>query len=268
MGLNKYSGVSHASGVSPYEGMSPFSGVSASPAAADGYTAEAVVFDGTSDYANAFGTGTFDVAVGTISIWIRLTSTPLVGILFSCHQGVEMRMSSTSGNITVQNRTSGGSDVVVMTTTEVIADNDWHHIIASWDTSDANKCYIYIDGASTTLSTKTINAGNARWNVAAYNVAARPGGTFKFRGEISELWADRTHIDLTIAANLEKFISSGAPVSLGADGSSPTGTQADVYVTGDAAAWNAGTAMKGSDGTGGFTMNGSVSDSANEPVQL
>jgi len=94
---------------------------------------------------------------------------------------------------------------------------------------------------------------------------AGDGTLAKVDGDYSEVYFSSEFIDLSVPANLEKFIKDGKPVDLGGDGSSPTGTSPLMYFSGNSAAWNSGV----NKGTGGnFTMTGSVTDSTNEPVQL
>ena len=84
-------------------------------------------------------------------------------------------------------------------------------------------------------------------------------GSNKFNGDLADFWLDPgTYIDLSDPANRRKFRdASGNPVYLGADGSKPTGTAPDIFLSGNTEDWhtNKGTG-------GGFTENGALTDSA------
>jgi len=75
--------------------------------------------------------------------------------------------------------------------------------------------------------------------------ALNSSGTSPYFGQLAEItvYRDAGLIDFSSAANRRKFITEdgagGIPVSLGADGSTPFGTQPLIYMTGsDVASWN------------------------------
>ncbi len=94
------------------------------------------------------------------------------------------------------------------------------------------------------------------WRIGASTSGAASG---KLDGDIADLRIDfGTYIDLSVEANRRKFISSsGRPVDLGSDGSVPTGSAPDIFLSGDTATWHT------NDGVGGgFTENGALTDGA------
>jgi hypothetical protein len=70
-----------------------------------------------------------------------------------------------------------------------------------------------------------------------------------------------THLDLSVEANRRKFISAaGKPVSLGANGSTPTGSQPIIYLANPTATWQDNLGAGGN-----FTENGALADAATNP---
>jgi len=110
-----------------------------------------------------------------------------------------------------------------------------------------------------TLTNDTIDYVTATPNWA---VGADTDATDKMSGAIAELYfAPNQYLDLSVQANREKFILNGAPVSLGSDGSLPTGTAPAIYLPNRAAlvGTNAGSG-------GNFTINGAPKDANSTPV--
>ncbi len=81
----------------------------------------------------------------------------------------------------------------------------------------------------------------------------------KFHGDIAELYWTNEYIDLSSASNRLKFLTaSGEPANLGADGSTPTGTQPLIYLA------NATATFQNNLGSGGnFTENGALTAGPN-----
>jgi hypothetical protein len=63
-------------------------------------------------------------------------------------------------------------------------------------------------------------------------------GILRFDGAVSDTWFDTTYIDFTNSSNRLKFVtSSGGPEDLGSDGSTPTGSAPDFFLSGPAASY-------------------------------
>eukprot|EP00873_Tetraselmis_striata_P034694 jgi/Tetstr1/454958/TSEL_041819.t1 len=223
----------------------------------------AVDFDGTNDYLSGTGTVNHASKVGTISVWARFDATGAAYELFSSYAAamVEIRKNS-DDSITVHGRVMGSSsNILLLTTNNTYIANTWYHIIVSWDLASTTAS-MYVNDVSQALTTTLVN-NNITWIEADYTVGARPGGGVKLNGCMAELYATREYIDLSVEANRRKFISaSGAPVSLGADGSLPTGNQPDIYLSGAAANWDAG---KNFGSAPDFTVTGALTDCASLP---
>lgn len=75
-------------------------------------------------------------------------------------------------------------------------------------------------------------------NVANLSIGRGSTGTKYLEAEVSHFWMVDEAIDLLDSAEITKLVGQdGLPANLGADGSTPTGTQAIHYFTGTAASW-------------------------------
>lgn len=111
----------------------------------------------------------------------------------------------------------------------------WYHLMAAWDDTALT---IYMNGvevASQTITTPAMAGGT----ITRAAFVDRLNGGASFTGEVGHLYLNLSEtLDLSVAANREKFALNGAPVDLGAAGANPTGTQPAFYFDGDGAAWN------------------------------
>jgi len=237
------------------------------------YSANAVHFDGTSDYLarGADLTGTVDGKQGTISFWIRKTGSDggLSEQIFSNAKTLGGNNDFTflvtktgDDEIAIRGDNSGGlTRLLIESSVDSIEVADgWVHVLASWDLSDSAKRHLYINDVS------DINVGiytddTIDYSVADWGVGARPGGNSKLDGDLADFWFDDTYIDFSVEANRRDFITAqGRVVDLGADGSNPTSLSPLVFLSGDTSTWHT------NDGTGGgFTENGALTDAENGP---
>ena len=170
-------------------------------------------------------------------------------------------------NIKISGFNTSTSLRIEFETTAVIDSNDgWVNILFSFDTSDTSKAHLYINDTSDINVIAHVDGNISFTNVGSgddNSVGAADDGTHKFDGLMSDVWLDTTYIDLSITANRRKFITdNGRPVGLGSDGSTPTGSQPLVFLTGDEAAYPSN---EGSGG--GFTENGAIADTSDTPSQ-
>ena len=225
------------------------------------YVPNAVAFDGTNDGIEYTGGGYADSKLWTGSFWVRRNAV-----------GVQHTIIDTDGNdIDVQfeadnslrikaTNTSGSTALLV--SGNAIADTDWHHVMFSFDMSDTAKRHIYIDDVSALNTITTYNDEVLDFTNPETEIGATTGGTLRHNGALADVWIDfGTYIDLSVAANRRKFINaSGNPVNHGTDGSGPTGTAPEIFLSGDTATWHT------NDGSGGgFTENGALSDALSAP---
>ena len=205
------------------------------------YTCDAADFDGTNDYMRlgAALSGASDSKQLTLSMWLRFdggdgATQELFNLVttaggstrrFGCSRNTANRLAYIAAN-------AAGTTILNSTHTDTItADGNWHHFAISLDLADTGKRHAYLDGVSMTggyavYTDDTIDyAGTNDCQVGVRGTVNR------FNGCMAEVFFDETYIDLSVAANLQKFRSvAGKPVSLGADGSTPLGAQPLVYL--------------------------------------
>lgn len=218
-----------------------------------------VTFDGTNDWLNrgAGLTGAADGKLGIVSYWIRMGAST-DGTTYRIMQGTGSapdvaRLSTNKININL----GGGDKWDVLSTTSVTEAGGWFHVISTWNLATPVAHY-FQDGSEDANvqvgpTDNTMDYTRAEWIIGA-NISAGA----KWKGEIAEFYFNiAEYLDISSAANLEKFIKNGLPVNLGADGSTPTGTAPIIYLSvreGDAA--SAFATNRGSGG--GFTENGTL----------
>lgn len=228
----------------------------------------AVTFDGTNDYLT-HGTALLGNSKEiTGSFWFRMNSLSQ-SWFFSCYDsdfsGDTVRFDcffdSASGPLRFRGRNSSGTEILNIFSGTNISDNDWHHCAFSFDMSDTAKRHIYVDGVSDigtifNYTNDTLNLADA--NNSYVGTARTLGGTI-FNGDLAEFWlASGDYTDLS--STITNFIASSAPVGLGSDGSTPTGTQPQIFLSGATDTWPT------NDGSGGgFTENGELTTASTQP---
>lgn len=235
------------------------------------FAPDAVIFDGANDWLNrAALIGAADTNTFLASCWVFLNSTINSHMLFWNGTGAAwadrkcwISVNNDTANITVQLRTSGNTKVWNATTSTVISTGAWYHILCARSGTTGQ---IYINGADASPSNVTTSTTNADFtnNFTAIG-ATHDGALGMAECEMAENYVTNEYLDISQASNRDKFYNSvtDTPVDLGSDGSTPTGTAPLIYFKGNASVWNAGTNA----GSGGnYTINGSVADSVNEPV--
>ncbi len=228
------------------------------------YRAKAVTYNGSTDYLSRSSalSGLSDGTDGTLSFWMKIpsgdgTSRSLFQIWSTGVGAPKLFADLTGGNLlTLTGRNSGGTTRLTLTTAStLLAGTGWRHIIGSWQSGSGG---LYIDGA---LDVSGGSTGAINYAATTLGIAARPDGTNKFTGDLAEVFFHPSFIDLSVAANLQKFRTAGGkPAAVGSDGSGPLGVQPIVYLTGPAS--TAGT-NKGSGGN--YTINGAPTDASTSP---
>jgi hypothetical protein len=246
------------------------------------YTAQGVTFDGTNDYLTR-GAGltgaSASATTGIISFWFKLTGGDSTNQLFieDSNSGVGvaaviqiLRLADNTIRVDWAQSQVGGPYFRAVTSTTYTADATWHHC-ASWWNVATSQGGIIVDGTNVTSGTPTFV--NTAISVAAsddWGICARVSGILKASAEMADFYAAfAQYLDLSNSSNLQKFRSvAGHPVDLGTDGSTPTGTQPDIFFGGSLFGIGHSPAddWKVNRGAGGgFTVNGALTLSANNP---
>lgn len=234
------------------------------------FICDAADFDGTNDYLvrGAGLTGVADSKLGILSVWlykeVNSTGFFLSGKFDASNQYVYAQYGYGAGEHSFN--VAGllaGAPVFSMTALNV-GFNTWKHWLASWDVG-ANVGHSYVNDVSTGTFTRFQDT-DVDNTLMDWIIGAMFNGSSKLDGGLAEFYfAPEQYLDMSTEANRRKFISAaGKPVSLGADGSLPTGTAPRVYQhldDGEAAA-NFATNR----GTGGnFSVTGSLTTFSSSP---
>ena len=237
-------------------------GVTAAP-----FVANAVDFDASNDFMLRGGdlTGNADGQEGTLSVWFRIDGTDgsRIAISTTSSSRVNFRRRSTSNAFQIELENTSGTAILDMETSAALtASSTWRHILASWDLS-VPVAHLFLDGVNDEAGGSTETDDTIEYTRSEHSVGATGGGGDKWDGCISEFYANFAEfIDITIASNRDKFRDgSGKPVSLGSDGSLPTGTAPIIYFNGDS------TNFQTNQGTGGaYSVTGSLTDCSTSPT--
>ena len=198
--------------------------------------------DGSADYYSkgADLTGNADGQVGIFSGWVRIDGGD---------GGVRMILANTTprfsiriqGSNRLQFATRNSANTIIgnrFTTTAYTASASWIHFLLVWDQAN-DICALYVNDVADVMTGNALTDDTIDYTMTSWAVGSTAGGTNLFNGAITELYfAPNQFLDLSIEANRRLFIdANGFPVSLGADGSTPTGLQPLVYLpNGDATA--------------------------------
>jgi hypothetical protein len=233
--------------------------------------------DGSADFLNRTTalSGLTDGGAFTISCcFIADTTTDNQHILsFRADNSRRFYFMYDGGLLTVVGFNSAGSVVLVGVATASIVINRNVSVQLSVDLSSTSNRSLYVNGqaASVTWSTYTVGGsidfvGSANNGVAVGYDAAAAGGNY-FNGKIGAVWFNTSYIDLSVPANLAKFVTgtgiNATPVDLGATGQLPTGTSPLIYLPlyGNNAGRNYGTG-------GNFTVNSGPYTGARGPNEF
>jgi hypothetical protein len=136
-------------------------------------------------------------------------------------------------------------------TSTVTAAGGWVHVYACIDLADTGKRKIYFNGVSdslsvTTYTDDTIDMADTDYRFVVATATGLPASLAT--AAYAELWFNDSYLD-----SPSSFASGGKPISLGSDGSTPTGSAPVFYLKGDGNGFNVNS------GTGGnFTITGSL----------
>ena len=226
-----------------------------------------VSFDGTNDFINrdAAWSGASDKAAGWTGVfWLKSAQD---GDEVEIHQGVLgccdfLKRPTNKLEFLTYGPGCSGFKNRCTTSSTILVSSGWVCVMCSSNGS-TNQIYFGDSDVTDSIATSTSsedNTFNSYWG--------SPGneGAAKWEGDMAEMYIDLdTRTDFSVEANRRKFFSStGTPVDLGSDGSSPSGASPVVYLSvrkGEAA-----TAILSNRGTGGdYTDGGSVSLSSTSP---
>lgn len=191
--------------------------------------------------------GVSNSKLGILSMWLRVTSD--TGNRYTLHgTDTGLGYSVISSSIRSSDLTWGvtlrrASDLAILLGKRTAANSlpasnsAWRHVITSWDLTDDAKCLMYLDDAASLLTaTSAVNDTPSYTDIDFWSALAfynSPTTNQWFQSEVADLYLNiGAWLDLSVTANRRKFISAtGKPVSLGADGSAPTGAAPTLFMT-------------------------------------
>jgi len=211
-------------------------------------------FDGSADYyARGAGlTGVVDGKVGLFSGFFRLDGGDSAQQYIIINTGAATRVQRQNNNkLRVVMENSGGTAILDQYSTGTYTTSAiWKHLLLAWDLGNS-KAYMYVDDVSVGDTPGTLTDDTIDYTVTNWSVGAATNGAGPVNGALAELYFATEYLDISVEANRRKFISAnGNRVYLGADGSTPTGTQPLVYCSDGDASDNLGSG-------GNFTAQGS-----------
>ena len=217
-------------------------------------------FDGSNDYlvrgASGATMGMSDGDSCTFSCFVRKTGGDGGKVnIFTDDQGHINFNIGSSNKVEIALHNASASELSDShSSITITADGIWHHIMFSSNTStDAHN--LYIDGIDV-QDKQNSTTGTIDFTRTNYSVGSEVNGNSKFNGEIAEIYFTTEFVDLSTATNRLKFLAAdGKPANLGADGSTPTGTQPILYLANPF-----GTFQNNLGSGGNFTENGELTE--------
>ena len=209
-------------------------------------------------------TGLSDGKTGTLSVFVKFNggdgSTQAIVCTNSTVSASRFSIYKNLSNQIVLRGRNAASTIILnaFTSGTLLADGEWHHILASWDLA-SGVAKLYIDNVSDVDAGSTITNDNIDYTTGDLFIGSDSTGTDVLNADLCDLWFDDQYIDIAVTANRRKFVTpDGRPRWLGTTGTNPTGSQPLLlcsipYGSTDASPFvtNAGTG-------GGFTLSGAI----------
>lgn len=192
-------------------------------------------------------TSVIDTKKMILSYWIKLAGGD--GISYHAFYGgsAQPKFERASNNkFFFYHKNAANQFILNLNTSNTYLSQSAHyHVLMSVDLTPSPVAHIYIDDVSDYVQTTLTSNATFDHTKLDYAIGGIPTGVgAELNGCLADFyWNTEEYLDFSIEANRRLFIdASGNPVSLGADGSLPTGNQPAVFCTGPLANWkdNAG----------------------------
>ena len=227
-----------------------------------GYTATAVVFDGTNDYLNrgADLSSNADAKTFIFSAWVNLQAAATNRLYITANSRLHIRFDNTGQLLLTAANTAGTNILVATVTSPTVSTSAWTHIAVAIDLANSANRSVYIGGTLATVTWTTYTNANIDFTDTDHYIGSSAAPAVSLNAYIAEYYlAFGQYLDLS--TNLTKFRTSGnKPVSLGSNGATPTGSQPSIYLAGTASTF---ATNKGAGG--GFTVTGTLTDAPSAP---
>jgi hypothetical protein len=180
-----------------------------SPSTVSGKIGQALLFNGSTDYIDIADDASLNSNVGTISVWIKFTSSGINQSIVSKNDpsassnGWHLYIEGASDELRAQIKGSGTT--TFSPSTGALNDGNWHHVVFVFESGGTST--LYLDGAEVAT-----NASTATFTVSSQNLRiAKNVDTFwdEFNGTIDEfaLWSRK--LSALEVSNLY-FLQSGS----------------------------------------------------------
>ena len=226
------------------------------------YELNAVTFDGTNDGVSIDGTSMGTSTRLTFSLWAKMNDLSTFYRVFNDNGDRTQIFINDDETVAVFVRDVSNSGVFqCQTDTTTINDTtDWHHWMFSMDAATGD-FHFYVDGVDESPGWCSFLSSNAYYPNTNFRLGTDNYGGF-LDADIADVWFDvGTYIDFSSATNRELFYNAGEAVYLGADGSLPTGSAPDLFLSGPTGSWHAN---KGS--AGATTEIGALTTAPSAPI--
>ena len=171
----------------------------------------ALGLNGTDEYVSVDGVAeNVDSSKGTIAVWAKLNTMSSSGVMFQTRvdsNNVINLLYHASANEVRFSYKAGGAAVTIAFTDAIEADGKWHHIVATWDTSE-DETKLYLDG---TLKQTGTSLGTFSGTPSIADIGQNTQGGAFFNGTIAEVgvFADVIDIGKLFVANREPINLTG-----------------------------------------------------------
>lgn len=195
------------------------------------YTAVATQYANGADIVKTLDfTSNADGKQGLISFWLKPThiaDTFIVENSNFAHNYFDI--AANSNLLQFYGENASASTILDLRSNTGISNSVWTHVLAAWDLG-AGFGKIYQNDVDVTDSHTLTNDSVKYTSTTGWIVAGVASPSYQ--GCIAEFYMGLNQfLDITVTANRRKFISAlGKPVSLGTDGSVPTGTSPICYL--------------------------------------
>lgn len=236
-----------------------------------GYVPNAVEFDGVNDYLDGIGSIAPDSKTWTGSFWLYtadFSNFDPVGFSQIFNGATNQMVIRLDDDGSVHFIAENASDVEILdlsTAPSVHVEGVWQHFLFSFDLANPASPLLYINDVNVPLTNNIFIDDFIEASIYEVSWGGGHTGLRKHNGYSADVWIDfGTYIDLSDAAERAKFIdANGNPVFLGADGSLPTGSAPDIFLSGDTDTWH----QNKNTTAGGFTENGTLTTASTSPYQ-
>lgn len=222
-------------GYASFQSPSVVANLTPAPTGGGSFTYYSTAFGGSAYvYGNAL-TGIADNKTGTISFWVKFdggdgANQVIFGAADTAVTRIVIKVQRTAANMINVSAldTAGSFALQVSSTNTVTVASGWTHVFASWNLANGSQHCMLINGTSSE-SVSTYNDVNISWATGTplYAVGSYRPDPNNLNGKLCEVWFNNSYV---AASEISKFYSGGKPVNLGADGSTPTGSQPLLYL--------------------------------------